>query len=144
MDYLWHSDGMRLPRSMIELGIERWKAVANCCDELVPLLNGNYEKRYRLSGVYDFSEPPKNVLARMLLPIDGRLHLRADGAIILDIGEFCDPPSRSPMTTFSPMTCGEGRRRSTSRTKSAPPMPRPVSITSSRKPTPAQRRQHPR
>jgi hypothetical protein len=28
----------------------------------------------------------------MLLPIDGRLHLRADGAIILDIGEFCDPP----------------------------------------------------
>ncbi len=92
MDYVWHSDGMRLPRSMIELAIDRWIAVANCCDELVPLLNGGTEKRYRLSGVYDLTEPPKNVLSRMLLPIDGRLHLRADGAIVLDIGEFCDPP----------------------------------------------------
>lgn len=91
MDYLWSPDGMRLPRSMIDLGIDRWIAVANCCDDLVPLLNGGTEKRYRLSGEYDFTEPPKNVLARMLLPIDGRLHLRADGAIILDIGEFCEP-----------------------------------------------------
>jgi hypothetical protein len=91
MDYVWNSDGMRLPRSMIELAIDRWIAVANCCDEEVPLLSGGTEKRYRLSGVYDFSEPPKNVLARMLAPIDGRLHLRADGAIVLDIGEFCEP-----------------------------------------------------
>jgi hypothetical protein len=91
MDYLWHQDGMRLPRAMIELAIDRWIAVANCSDELVPLLNGDTEKRYRLAGVYEFSEPPKSVLSRMLLPIDGRVRLRGDGAIVLDIGEFCDP-----------------------------------------------------
>lgn len=91
MDYLWHPDGMRLPRALIELAIDRWIAVADCSDELVPLLNGGTEKRYRLAGTYEFTEQPKNVLARMLLAIDGRLKLRADGAIVLDIGEFCDP-----------------------------------------------------
>lgn len=92
MDYVWNPDGMRLPFSMIESEIDDWKAKANCCDELVPLLNGGTEKRYRLSGVYDLSEPPKSVLPRMLVPIDGRLRLTPTGGIVLDIGEFCDPP----------------------------------------------------
>lgn len=91
LDYLWHADGMRLPRAMIELAIDDWSAAADTCDELVPLISGGTEKRYRLAGGYEFTEAPKDVLARMLAPIDGRVRLREDGAIVLEPGRFETP-----------------------------------------------------
>jgi hypothetical protein len=91
LDYLWHADGMGLPRALIETAIDDWKAKADSCDELVPLISGGTEKRYRLSGAYELTDARKTVLGAMLNAIDGRVRLREDGAIVLDIGEFETP-----------------------------------------------------
>lgn len=91
MDYLWHPDGMRLPRSMIELGLQDWKDAADYCDEPITLISGDTEARYRLAGGYEFTEAPKDVLSKMLTPIDGRVRLREDGAIVLEPGRFETP-----------------------------------------------------
>lgn len=91
MDYLSNADGMRLPRDMIELAIDDWIIAADTCDEQVDLISGDTEARYRLAGVYEFTDEPKNVLGSMLSAIDGRLRLREDGAIVLDVGAFESP-----------------------------------------------------
>lgn len=91
MDYLWHSDGMRLPRSMIEKAIDVWKAQADIADEIVATKDGGTEPRYRLSGQYLLTAPPKSVLPLMLVPMDAQLYLRGDGAIIIDVGRFVTP-----------------------------------------------------
>jgi hypothetical protein len=91
MDYLWHQDGARLPRSRIELGIDSWKAQADIADEDIPLKAGGTEKRYSLSGGYEIPSPPKTVLPHMLVPMDARLNLRNDGAIVIDVGKWTEP-----------------------------------------------------
>lgn len=91
MDYLWHSDGMRLPRAMIEKAIDVWKAQADIADETVDTKGGGTEPRYRLSGGYQLTASPKQVLPQMLTPMDAQLYLRGDGAIIIDVGRFVDP-----------------------------------------------------
>lgn len=91
LDYLWHDDGMRLPRSMIEAAIDVWKDQANIADEAVDLKAGGTEPRYRLSGQYQLTDPPKSVLPKMLVPMDARLFLRGDGAICIDVGKFVSP-----------------------------------------------------
>lgn len=101
LDYLKHDDGMRLPFELIEPGLDEWVTAANYCDELVDLIGGGTEKRYTLFGGYEFTEAPKEVLRRMLTPIDGRLRLRADGAIVLDIGKFEEPSSSETLGTES-------------------------------------------
>lgn len=93
MDYLTHPDGMRLPYSMIETALDDWIIQADYADEEVELLSGFTEARYRLSLSYDFTEMPKNVLGKMLNCVDGRLRLREDGAIVLDLGKFDCPTS---------------------------------------------------
>lgn len=91
LDYLWHQDGMRLPRAMIEAAIDVWKSQADIADEAVPLKVGGTEPRYRLSGGYALTSPPKTVLAQMLMPMDAQLYLRGDGAIVIDVGRFTEP-----------------------------------------------------
>lgn len=91
LDYLWHSDGMRLPRARIEQAIDVWKAQADIADEAVPLKAGGTEPRYRLSGGYQLTAPAKAVLPLMLTPMDARLYLRGDGAIVIDVGKFVTP-----------------------------------------------------
>jgi len=114
MDYLTHQDGMRLPRSMIETGIADWIAAANYCDEEVPLLSGLTEPRYRLWVDYGFDEEPKSVLGRMLACIDGRLRLREDGAIVLDVGQF-DCPTSCETFAAADILGAEGFRRGASK-----------------------------
>lgn len=91
LDYLWHADGMRLPRSMIEAAIDVWKAQADIADESVALKAGGTEPRFRLSGMYDMTAPPKSVLPLMLVPMDAQLYLRGDGAITINVGKFVAP-----------------------------------------------------
>lgn len=91
MDYVWHSDGMRLPRSMIEDAIEVWAEEADRADESV-----GGEARWRLSGGYDLSAAPKQILPLMLVPMDAQLYLRGDGAIAVRTGRW-----ETPTVTFS-------------------------------------------
>jgi hypothetical protein len=91
MDYLWHNDGMRLPRSLIEVAIETWKLQATACDTDRTLSDASVEPWYRLSGGYQLTDTPKQVLPRMLDAIDGRLGLRPDGGVIVDVGQWQPP-----------------------------------------------------
>lgn len=91
LDYLWHNDGMRLPRALLEAGIDTWKLQATACDTDRVLADSSIEPWYRLSGTYDLTDPPKQTLPLMLDPIDGRLGLRPDGAIVLDVGQWQPP-----------------------------------------------------
>ncbi|HWY14443.1 MAG TPA: hypothetical protein VNX86_04795 [Rhizomicrobium sp.] len=92
MDYIWNNDGMRLPFDrLIAPAISVWIEQANIADQIVALQDGGSEPRYRLGGTYELTEPPKQVLPRMLDPIDGRLGLRADGAIVIDVGQWMEP-----------------------------------------------------
>ncbi len=89
MDFIWHDDGMRLSRSLLD--IDAWIEAADYCDDEITLIGGGTEARYRLSGSYELTDPPKDVLKRMLAPIDGRLRLSEDASIVLDVGQFEAP-----------------------------------------------------
>lgn len=91
MDYVWHDDGMRLPRYLIEAAIETWKLQATACDTDRTLEDSSLEPWYRLSGQYQLTDAPKQVLPLLLDPIDGRLGLRPDGAITIDVGQWQPP-----------------------------------------------------
>lgn len=91
MDYLWHPDGMRLPFSLIEPALDVWSAQADIADQVVPLADGGSEPRFQLSGRYKLTDPVKTVLPLMLDPMDARLGLRADGAIVIDTAGYTAP-----------------------------------------------------
>jgi hypothetical protein len=91
LDYLWHRDGMRLPRYLLEAAVDTWKLQATACDTDRVLEDLTVEPWYRLSGQYQLTDPPKQVLPLMLEPIDGRLGMRPDGAIIVDVGQWQPP-----------------------------------------------------
>jgi hypothetical protein len=102
MDFLWHEDGMRLPRSLISSALDDWIAAADTCDEVVPLIGatetGDGEPRYRLSGVYELTEKPIDVLKKMLACFDGRVYLKEDSSISIQVGEFIDPGDDATFT----------------------------------------------
>lgn len=91
LDYLRHDDGMRTPYDMIEPALDEWQEQADYCDEEVDLIGGDTEPRYQLAGSYALTDPRKDVLRRMLTPIDGRIRLREDFAIVLEVGRFETP-----------------------------------------------------
>ena len=89
LDYLTHRDGMNRPRGLFEEST--FAFCADICDEDVPLKDGGVEKRYRLSGSYDLSEKPADVLARMLAVCDGEIYQLPSGAYGLRIGRWEEP-----------------------------------------------------
>lgn len=89
LDYLTHADGMGRPRSMFNEA--SFAAAADACDEEIPLKAGGTEKRYRLSGTYDLTERPSDVLARMLATCDGVLYPMSDGTWGLRVGIWYPP-----------------------------------------------------
>lgn len=91
LDYLWHSDGGRIPYVLLEPAIDDWKAQADICDEAVDLAAGGSVPRYQLAGGYYFDAAPRDVLPQMLDPIFGKLKQRADGALILRVGQAETP-----------------------------------------------------
>lgn len=93
MDYLWHADGLRLPRSLIELAITEWEAAADACEVQIDLAEGGTEDRFRLSGMYEVTTPPRDVLPLLLDPIGGMncLKMRGDGAIVLEMPDYYEP-----------------------------------------------------
>lgn len=85
LDYLRHPDGMGLPWTYFENVLDDWANQANICDEDVELAAGGTEKRYRLSGGYDFSQQPVEALPLMLEPAGASLETLADGSIVLRV-----------------------------------------------------------
>lgn len=88
-DYLYHRDGMRLPKSILTkpLAAAGWQAAFTQCDTIYNLKDGGTESRYRLWGSYSLEERPADVLNRMLVACDGRLQITPDGGLTLDIGD---------------------------------------------------------
>ena len=96
LDFHRHADGMGLapqdavyfPDSAIQ---EDWIPAAQACDELMTLQTLATEPRYRCAGGYDLTDPPKDVLARMLATCDGQLYQRRDGSIGIRVGRIVAP-----------------------------------------------------
>lgn len=116
LDYLKHDDGMRLSRDLVEADLDTWIDQANICDEEIDLIGGGTEARYRLSGEYRFTDPPKDVLRRMLDAVDGRLYLNEDSAIVLEVGRFVTPTEDETFTD-SDIISYSGMRRGAPKTE---------------------------
>ncbi|MER8637653.1 fibronectin type III domain-containing protein [Mesorhizobium sp. M1365] len=92
-DYMTHSDGMRLPVSLMTTtqATAGWLAAYNRCADLIPRKAGGTESRWRLWGSYNFSERPADVLGRMLACSDSRIVPTPDGGVTLDVGTWVEP-----------------------------------------------------
>lgn len=111
-DYLYHDEGLRLPKSLLTttLATAGWQAAFDKCDVAFSLKAGGTEARYRLWGSYSLEERPADVLNRMLICCDGRLMITNDGGLTLDIGDIPASPvviDDSMITGFSEL--GRGR-----------------------------------
>lgn len=89
-DYLYHEDGLRLPKSLLmtPLAIAGWQTAFNKCNVEYALKAGGTEPRYRSWGTYSLEEKCADVLNRMLLACDGRLMITPDAGLTLDIGDI--------------------------------------------------------
>jgi len=89
-DYLYHEEGLRLPKSLLTTtdAAAGWVAAYNKCQAAYTIAAGGTEPRYRLWGSYSLEERPADVLNRMLIACDGRLMLTNDGGLTLDIGDI--------------------------------------------------------
>lgn len=93
-DYLYHEDGLRLPKSLVmtPLAIEGWQTAYNKCEAAINLKAGGTEPRYRSWGSYSLEEKCADVLNRMLLSCDGRLMITPDAGLTLNIGDIPENP----------------------------------------------------
>lgn len=89
LDYLRHKDGMRRPLAQIDL--PSFRDFAGLCAETVSRKDGSTELRYRLWGVYEFSEEPVSALARMCAACDGTLYQGPSGKIGIRGGKWVSP-----------------------------------------------------
>lgn len=89
LDYLTYEDGLGRPRALFDE--DSFAAAADVCDEDVSLKGGGTEKRYALSGSFDLTERPVDVLTRMLSACDGELFPQADGTWGLRVGKWYAP-----------------------------------------------------
>lgn len=100
LDYLRHPDGFKrrspaaLARRMAPISrfyMPEWIDYIGKCDEDVPLKAGGTEKRYRLSGTYDLTADPKDVLRAMQEACDAEVYIRGDGKIGIKGGGWTEP-----------------------------------------------------
>lgn len=93
LDYMHHSDGMRIPASLLTtpLALAGWRQAVQDSNDLMPLKGGGSEPRYRIWGSYSLEERPADVLTRMLMCGDGRIVPTPDGGITIDVGKWRDP-----------------------------------------------------
>lgn len=89
MDYLIHPRGYNIPQSRINTA--SFAGFATICDQPVELKNGGTEPRYRLSGTYELTDEPRNVLRRMLATCDAEIVPLPDGTIGIRGGIWQEP-----------------------------------------------------
>lgn len=86
--YVGLADGFNRPDAV---DADDLMAEADLADQDMPLAAGGTEKRFRLGGSYLLSEPPQDVLRRMLDATGGRVRLRPNGKIGLRLGAWRAP-----------------------------------------------------
>lgn len=89
LDYLTHSDGYARPIAKIDL--PSFMAMADLCDEAVPLLAGGTEARYRVATTVYLTEQRKEVLGRLLEACDGRIYRTVAGLYGIRGGQWVAP-----------------------------------------------------
>lgn len=89
LDFLKSPRGFGLPLSRMNL--DSFADFADVCDEDVNLKAGGSEKRYRIGGVYELTEEPRDVLRRMLATCDGELVPFPDGTVGIRGGKWNAP-----------------------------------------------------
>ncbi|MEF2551983.1 hypothetical protein VQ042_11530 [Aurantimonas sp. A2-1-M11] len=89
LDYLTHEDGY--DRSIAKMDLPSFIAMANLCDEAVPLAAGGSERRYRVATSVALTEARKDVLSRLLEACDARLFPTQDGRVSIKGGKWEEP-----------------------------------------------------
>lgn len=84
-----HPKGFRIPRSRFD--IASFEALADICDELVPLNDGASEKRYRIATQVSLKEPRVDVLKRLREACDAHFYLTGAGLWAIRGGEWTEP-----------------------------------------------------
>lgn len=85
-DYIASPDGLNRPDALEDVSAE-----ADISDEAIALAEGGTEARWRLSGTYQLTERPQDVLARMLAACAGSLRLKPSGKVALRVGKWREP-----------------------------------------------------
>lgn len=96
LDFLRHPDGWgrRANRAMLPISrfrIADWIAFANSCDVSVNVKVSGAVKRYRISGSYQMTVAPKQILQGMLDACDAEIYRHSDGTIGIRGGKWDDP-----------------------------------------------------
>lgn len=89
LDYLTSADGYNRPIAQVD--VASFMAMADICDELVPLKAGGSEKRYRTASAVSLAEPRTQVLARLLEACDATLQPTASGTWKIVGGKWVEP-----------------------------------------------------
>jgi hypothetical protein len=89
LDFLMNARGYAISPSRIDMA--SFEAFADICDQSVPLKGGGNEKRYRLWGVYELTEEPREVLRRMLQTCDAELYMTPEGKVAIRGGVWEEP-----------------------------------------------------
>jgi hypothetical protein len=89
LDFLMNARGYAIASSRIDMA--SFEAFADVCDQTVPLKAGGNEKRYRLWGVYELTEEPREVLRRMLQTCDAELYMTPEGKVAIRGGVWEEP-----------------------------------------------------
>lgn len=89
LDYYTHPDGGGW--AIEDVNLPTFAAFANICDELVPLKNGGFEKRYRSCGSYSFAEAQKDIAQKLLSACDGFVYQDGGGKLCITGGRYEAP-----------------------------------------------------
>ncbi|MDP2358023.1 MAG: phage tail protein [Beijerinckiaceae bacterium] len=89
LDYLTHQRGMVIPQARMDM--DSFSAFADVCDTAISLKAGGAEPRYRLSGMYDLTEEPREVLRRMLQTCDAEIYMTPAGKVAIRGGVWDEP-----------------------------------------------------
>jgi hypothetical protein len=94
LEYLTHKDGAAIPISLFDLSdfIHATRIAA----QILTTKNGGTVRRYHGSLSWSMDEAPRDVLARALLAMDGRLTLKPNGKIGFVVGEWIEPTVHIP------------------------------------------------
>lgn len=91
LNYLIDRDGHGIDYALIAPNLAEWTIAANVCDVNVSLAAGGNERRYRIAMTYALTDPPKDVVRRILKTFDGRCWIKGDGTIGVLAGAFTAP-----------------------------------------------------